>query len=329
MTRSINFGALFFFIISILFIGHNARSETDVLDFIPAIIASANRPTANYQFLTTPQGDAVVITLTGEDPLDGTLTFEVVSDPPNGDLTGTPPNLTYSPDTEFTGKDSFSFTVTNRMGTSKAASVDIYVIDPANFLKNLMVDFAPYDSQNDHAGAFYFRPNYEKVFLEFGQDVLEDHQGQPKDNAAFEYLVDKNADVVSPVNATVASVTYQDGSGDWEIHLVPVDINDVWLSIDHIIDPTVAADDQVTAGQILGKPGTWDFYVGRVEIQIILTREGKSVCPFLFFDPATKSEYESKVNQLIDDWETYKGNSQIYSEEDFQFTGCRNATTGM
>ncbi len=192
-----------------------------------------------------------------------------------------------------------------------------------------MVDFAPYDSQTGYAGAFLFRPNYEKVFLEFGKGVLTGHQGEPKDNAAFEYLVDKDADVVSPVNATVTRVDYQSGSQDYEIHLVSADINDVWLSIDHIKNPAVAVDEQVAAGEPLGNPGTWDSFVGRVEVQIILTREGKSVCPFLFFDPAIKAGYESKVNQLIDDWEAYNGNPEIYSDEDFPFTGCRNATTGM
>ena len=141
--------------------------------------------------------------------------------------------------------------------------------------------------------------------------------------------LDIDADVVSPVNATVFRLIEQVDTQDYEIHLVPVDINDVWLSIDHVKNPVVLENDQVTAGQVLGKPGTWDSYAGRVEIQIILTQEGKSVCPFLFFDPATRAEHENKVNQLIDDWETYKGNSEIYSEEEFPFTGCRNATTGM
>lgn len=87
-------------------------------------------------------------------------------------------------------------------------------------------------------------------------------------------------------------------------------------------------DDVVTAGHVLGNPGTWDSFVGRVEIQIILTSEDESVCPFLYFDPVTKADYEGKVSQLIDDWENYKGNPQIYSEEDFLIAGCRAATTG-
>ena len=166
------------------------------------------------------------------------------------------------------------------------------------------MDFGPYNSETNRAGACVFRPNYEKVFLEFDKDVISDHQGNLKDNPAFEYLVASDADVVSPVNATVVNLTFQDNTQDYEIHLAPIDINDMWISIDHIKDPTVALNDVVTAGQILGNPGTWDSYVGRVEIQIILTREGESICPFLYFNPDTKALYESKVSQLIDDWET-------------------------
>ena len=131
MRKPIKFGAFFIFIMTIFLSSYDARGENDVLDFLPAFLAAGNRPTAKYQFLTTPQGDAIAITLTGEDPSEGTLTFEVVSNPPNGDLTGIPPNLTYSPDAEFTGKDSFTFTVSNGNATSETAAIDIYVIDPA------------------------------------------------------------------------------------------------------------------------------------------------------------------------------------------------------
>ena len=43
-------------------------------------------------------------------------------------------------------------------------------------------------------------------------------------------------------------------------------------------------------------------------------REGESVCPFIYFDPGTRALYESKVSQLIDDWEIFKGDSQINSD---------------
>jgi len=321
---------ILFVIAAALFLSHDATGETEILDFIPAIIAAnTGLPIANSLAVSTPQGDDVTITLTGADPGEGSLSFEVISGPQNGTLSGSAPNLTYSPTGDFTGKDRFSFTVTNRNRTSQSADIDIYVIHPDNFLKNLIVDFAPYNSETNRAGAFLFRRNYEKVFLEFGQDVISDHLGNLKDNPAFEYLIALDADVISPVNATVVNLTFQEDTQDYEIHLAPIDINDMWISIDHVKNPTVVLDDVVTAGEVLGNPGTWDSYVGRVEIQIILTMEGESVCPFLFFDPATRADYESNVSQLINDWEAYKYNPQIYSEDNFPITGCRTATTGM
>jgi hypothetical protein len=317
-------------IITVLFPSHDVYSETDILDFIPAIIASGTRlPTAYSQAVSTRQGDDADITLTGKNPYDGSLTFAVLAQPQNGTLSGSLPNLTYSPQESYIGKDRFTFAVTNRNRSSEAANIDIYVIDPDNFLQNLIVEFGPYDSETGHAGAFVFRPNYEKVFLEFGKDVISDHQGNLKDNPAFEYLIALDANVISPVNATVTNMIFQESSQDYELHLAPIDINDMWISIDHVKNPTVVVDEVVTAGHVLGNPGTWDSYVGRVEIQIILTMEGESVCPFLYFDPDTRALYESKVSQLIEDWETYKADSQIYSEENFPITGCRTATTGM
>ncbi|MBT8332585.1 MAG: hypothetical protein KJP06_09710 [Deltaproteobacteria bacterium] len=65
------------------------------------------------------------------------------------------------------------------------------------------------------------------------------------------------------MNATVFRLIEQVDTQDYEIHLVPVDINDLWLSIVHIKNQTVQEIDQVTASQILGKQGTWVSYVGR------------------------------------------------------------------
>lgn len=310
--------------------GQAFSDETDILDFIPAITAAGRKlPIAVPQSVSTPQGDEIEITLTGDGPFQDAMIFEIISEPQNGFLNGTTPDLTYSPLPEFTGKDSFSFKAANRNGTSEPAEINIYVVHPDNYLQNLSMDFGPYDSQTGKAGAFVFRFNYDKVFLEFGRNVISDHLGNLKDNPAFEYLVDIDADIVSPVNAVVFNLIHQEDTDDYEIHLVPVDVNGVWLNIDHIKYPTVGINEQVTVGQVLGKPGTWDDEVGRVELQLILSSEGESVCPFLYFNPDTKALYESMVTQLINDWETFQSDSELYQEENFVFPGCSDFTTGM
>ena len=62
-------------------------------------ITVVGKPTANTQSVTTAQDTAKAITLTGSDPNSPalTLTFTVSANPAHGTLSGTAPNLTYTP----------------------------------------------------------------------------------------------------------------------------------------------------------------------------------------------------------------------------------------
>lgn len=84
-------------------------------------------PTANAQSVTTTQGTARAITLTGSDPDNDPLTFAIGTSPLNGTLSGTPPAVTYTPSAGYTGSDSFTFTVSDGQLTSTAATVSILV----------------------------------------------------------------------------------------------------------------------------------------------------------------------------------------------------------
>ena len=55
------------------------------------------------------------------------LTFAVSSDPSHGSLSGTAPDLTYTPDAGYEGTDSFSPTVSDGLATSASATVWITV----------------------------------------------------------------------------------------------------------------------------------------------------------------------------------------------------------
>jgi len=87
-------------------------------------------PTANAQSVTTPENTAVAITLSGSDS-DGTIaSYAIVTQPQHGTLTGTAPNLTYTPAAGYFGADSFTFTVTDNQGaTSAPATVSISIIE--------------------------------------------------------------------------------------------------------------------------------------------------------------------------------------------------------
>jgi hypothetical protein len=89
-------------------------------------------PTANAQSVTVEENTATGITLTGSAPNGDAFTFQVASQPAHGTLSGTAPNLTYSPANNFTGGDSFTFTVTDTVSglVSSAASITIAVVAP-------------------------------------------------------------------------------------------------------------------------------------------------------------------------------------------------------
>jgi hypothetical protein len=89
----------------------------------------AGTPTANAQSVTTSQDTAVGITLTGSDPDVPALplTYAIVTGPAHGALTGTAPNLTYTPAAGYFGPDSFTFTASNGANLSAPATVTLTV----------------------------------------------------------------------------------------------------------------------------------------------------------------------------------------------------------
>jgi VCBS repeat-containing protein len=99
---------------------------------VPIFVAAPNvPPVADDQPVSTNEDTAVAITLTGSDADNDPLTFTVVSDPTNGTLTGEAPALTYTPDLDFNGADSFSFSVNDGEDDSNTATVSI-TINPVN-----------------------------------------------------------------------------------------------------------------------------------------------------------------------------------------------------
>ena len=87
-------------------------------------------PTASPQSVSAAEDTSAAITLTGSDTDAGdalTLTYAVTVAPEHGTLSGTAPNLTYTPALNYYGSDSFTFTVSDGAATSAAATVSITV----------------------------------------------------------------------------------------------------------------------------------------------------------------------------------------------------------
>jgi len=91
----------------------------------------AQAPSAADQNITTQEDTAKTITLTGTamaKTLSGTsLTYSVTTNPTHGTLSGTAPDLTYTPATDYNGIDSFTFKTTNGTTDSPDATVTITI----------------------------------------------------------------------------------------------------------------------------------------------------------------------------------------------------------
>jgi hypothetical protein len=94
--------------------------------------ASNVKPVATAKSVTVNWNTATVIPLAGSDADNDPLAFTVVKQPINGKLTGTPPNVSYTPNSGFRGKDSFSFVANDGVVGSAAAVVQITVVNPNN-----------------------------------------------------------------------------------------------------------------------------------------------------------------------------------------------------
>lgn len=88
-------------------------------------------PTASPVAVTTDEDTAAAVALAGEDADGDDLTFAVVDGPAHGSLTGDGASLTYTPAGNWSGTDTFTYTVSDGALTSDAATVTV-VVRPVN-----------------------------------------------------------------------------------------------------------------------------------------------------------------------------------------------------
>jgi Bacterial Ig domain/Chitobiase/beta-hexosaminidase C-terminal domain/Immunoglobulin domain/von Willebrand factor type A domain len=97
----------------------------------PCSIQGNTRPIADAKIVNVAVNVPQIITLTGSDPHHLPLNFTLVTPPTHGNFQNTtPPNLTYKPDHDYVGLDSFTFKVNNGTLDSLPATVSINVDNP-------------------------------------------------------------------------------------------------------------------------------------------------------------------------------------------------------
>ncbi|MGM0593787.1 MAG: Ig-like domain-containing protein, partial [Pseudomonadota bacterium] len=91
-------------------------------------------PVAEGQTVSVAEEGSVAITLSASDVDDGaeTLSYEVEGQPLHGSLSGTPPELTYTPEADFNGEDSFSFVAIDPDGARSQQKSVAITVTPIN-----------------------------------------------------------------------------------------------------------------------------------------------------------------------------------------------------
>jgi len=105
-------------------------------------VSLAAPPVAQSQSLVVYEDTPLAISLTSSNSGGPPLTYSIVTQPANGTLSGTPPNLIYLAFTNYIGTDSFSFEVAAGVLTSAVATVSLTVI-PANGRPTPVVRISP------------------------------------------------------------------------------------------------------------------------------------------------------------------------------------------
>jgi len=90
-------------------------------------------PTANDMTMTLEEGQSVVFSLSGNDIENVPLTYIIVTPPNFGQITGTLPDLIYSPNTGFTGTDYLTYQVDDGNNLSEKAIIQL-IVEPDNEL---------------------------------------------------------------------------------------------------------------------------------------------------------------------------------------------------
>jgi hypothetical protein len=108
----------------------NDGSVNSALATVSIIVTPVNDgPIGDDQNLATDEDVILSISLTGSDSDGDILSYSVQTQPANGSLSGTAPDLTYTPNLGFSGDDSFTFIVNDGEIDSLAATIQITVLE--------------------------------------------------------------------------------------------------------------------------------------------------------------------------------------------------------
>ena len=169
-------------------------------------------PVAESQELTIGQGQELPIVLLATDIESATLTYQVVGQPQNGELSGTAPDLVYVPNPNHVGSDSFTFVVND--GTLESLPANVVVTVNASPVAEgqeliaksgteLPIKLAASDAENDKLNYLIEANPLHGTITGTGADIIyvsnKDYQGED----SFTFVASDEFSASLPVTVSI------------------------------------------------------------------------------------------------------------------------------
>jgi hypothetical protein len=110
---------------------NDGKADSNIATFSITVTPVNDAPVAVAKSLTTNEDQSAGVALSATDKDGNPLTYSIVNSPAQGKLTGTAPNLTYAPNADYHGPDSFTFKANDGKADSNIATVSI-TVNPVN-----------------------------------------------------------------------------------------------------------------------------------------------------------------------------------------------------
>jgi hypothetical protein len=123
----------------------DGSADSNVATVSITVAAVNDAPVAAGQNVATDEDLARAVTLSAGDIDGDALTYSIVTGPTHGALSGTAPNLTYTPDANFNGADSFTFRANDGTVDSTVAvvSIDVAAVNDAPVAQGRSITTTP------------------------------------------------------------------------------------------------------------------------------------------------------------------------------------------
>jgi alpha-tubulin suppressor-like RCC1 family protein len=163
--------------------GHDTSAPQS---FLITITPVNDPPVAQSASVTVNEDTPINIHLVASDPDGDPLTYVIVTPPSHGNLSGTPPDVTYLGSANYNGPDSFTFKVNDGQLDSELATISITVLPVNDPPVPIVRVFPSYALSSNYSALQVISPNNTNALVYFDASLSTDVDGDPLTFAWFD-----------------------------------------------------------------------------------------------------------------------------------------------